>query len=121
MSDVPPGRRLLECSRRENLVIPTRVKVVEVMVSELAVAAGLLTLSLLSKPAQAEADTETFNDRVPITGTLFNPCTGEFLSYEGTQYIVFHRTEDANGGFHFKGHTYDASPLLLPECFWSTT
>jgi hypothetical protein len=44
------------------LVIPARVKAVVVMVSALAVAAGLLTLALLAKPAQTQADIETFNE-----------------------------------------------------------
>jgi peptidoglycan/LPS O-acetylase OafA/YrhL len=45
------------------IVIANRVRVVVVMVSALAVAAGLLTLALLEKPAQAQAETITSNDR----------------------------------------------------------
>jgi hypothetical protein len=86
------------------LVITARVKVVVVMVSALAVAAGLLTLALLSQPAQAQAETDTFNQRIPIEGTLLNPCTGGIVTYEGTQHVVIHRTQDASGGFHFKFH-----------------
>jgi hypothetical protein len=86
------------------LVIPNRVKVIAVMVTALALAAGLLTLALLAKPAQAQADTTRVNDRIPFTGTLTNPCTEEAIFFEGTIHFVFHTTEDASGGFHSKGH-----------------
>ena len=42
-------------------VMPTRVKAVGV-VWALALAAGLLMLTLLANPAQAQAQTDTFNE-----------------------------------------------------------
>jgi hypothetical protein len=85
------------------VVVPTRVRAV-VVVSALALAAGLLSLAMLAKPAQTQAQTDMFNERVPQTFVIPNPCTGEDVFVEGTSHLVFQRTEDANGGFHFKGH-----------------
>jgi hypothetical protein len=86
------------------VAMPNRVKVVVVM-SALALAAGLLALALGAKPTQAQAETEKINDRATLEGELFNECTGEFVPYEGTEHFVLHITEDASGGFHFRGHT----------------
>jgi hypothetical protein len=72
-----------------------------VMVSALALAAGLLTLTLLAKPAQAQAETFTDTFQGPLTRLVTNPCTGEEVLLEGTQNLVVHTTIDANGGFHF--------------------
>ena|SRR5215211_6080119 len=86
------------------VVMTTRARAV-VLVVALALAASLLTLAVvLAKPAQAQAQTDHFNERVPISGVFVNPCTGEEVTYEGTIHLVFQRTEDASGGFHFKGH-----------------
>jgi hypothetical protein len=82
------------------VAMQNRVKVVVVM-SALALAAGLLALALGAKPTQAQAETDHFNDRVPVEGVFFNECTGEFVTFEGTQHIVGHSTEDASGGAHF--------------------
>jgi hypothetical protein len=86
------------------VAMPNRVKVVVVM-SVLALAAGLLALALGAKPTQAQAENFMINDRDTIEGELFNECTGEFVSYEGTEHFVFHITEDASGGFHVRAHT----------------
>jgi hypothetical protein len=86
------------------IAIPNRVRVV-VVVSALALAAGLLTLALLAKPTQAQAQSDTLNERVPLALTVNNPCTGEEVFIEGTDHLVFHRTVDANGGFHVKVHS----------------
>jgi hypothetical protein len=85
------------------IAMPNRVKVVVVMLA-LALVAGLLALALGAKPTQAQAQTDTFNQRAPIDGVFFNECTGEFVTYAGTEHVVIHRTEDASGGFHFKFH-----------------
>jgi hypothetical protein len=61
------------------VIIQTRVRVV-VVVSGLALAAGLLTLALLAKPAQAQAQ----RDRVPVVFDFLNPCTGESVVFNGT-------------------------------------
>ncbi len=75
-----------------------------VVVSALALAAGLLTLALLAKPTQAQAQTETFNERFAFEFVAFNPCTGEEFFAEGTSHVVFHITQDPSGGSHVKSH-----------------
>ncbi len=45
--------------------IPTRVRIV-VVVSALTFAAGLLTLALMAQPTQAQAQTQSFNERFPV-------------------------------------------------------
>jgi hypothetical protein len=70
----------------------------------LSVAVVGMTLALAAGMALAQATTDTFNDRIPFTSEFINPCTGELVPVEGTQHLVFHRTEDADGGFHFRGH-----------------
>ena len=86
------------------VVMTTRARGVGLVVA-LALAASLLTLAVvLAKPAQAQAQTEHFNDRDTISGVFFNECTGEFVTYEGTDHLVFNSTQDASGKFHFKGH-----------------
>jgi hypothetical protein len=87
------------------VAMQNRVKVVVVM-SALALAAGLLALALGAKPTQAQAENSKVNDRFTFEGReLLNPCTGEVVSYEGTEHFVFHTTEDASGGFHIRSHT----------------
>jgi hypothetical protein len=63
-----------------------------------------MTLALAAGMALAQATTDKFNDRTPFTDAFINPCTRELVPVEGTEHLVFHRTEDAGGGFHFKGH-----------------
>jgi hypothetical protein len=84
------------------VVIPNRVRVV-VVLSALALAVGLLTLALPASPAQAQPD-QMFNERLPFAFTTVHSCTNEEVSIEGTQHLIFFTNEDANGGFHFKGH-----------------
>jgi len=72
-----------------------------VVVSALALAAGLLTLALLAKPAQAQAETVTDTHRSLFGGGV-SGCTEESVIVEGTLYTVAHTTIDANGGFHTK-------------------
>ena len=85
------------------VVIPNRVRVL-VVVSALALAAGLLTLALLAKPTQAQAQHETFRAQMPFEMGGFNPCTGETYYLEGTVHLVTQVTQDANGNFHFTSH-----------------
>ncbi len=88
------------------IVKPNRVRVVVVMVSALAVAAGLLTLALLAKPAQAQAQPEHVEEHTPVTFEQVNPCTGEVILVEGTGHVVGHYTEDASGGLHYVLHSH---------------
>jgi hypothetical protein len=86
------------------MVIPNHVRVVAV-ISALVLAGGLLTLALLAKPSQAQAQTERSNEWVPIDGVIDNPCTGELVSYQGTVHVVSTITQDEGGNLHFQGHT----------------
>jgi hypothetical protein len=87
------------------VVMTTRARGV-VPVVALALAASLLTLAVvLAKPAQAQAQTDHFNERVPIAFVVPNPCTGELITVEGTQHFVFNSTVTENGMFHFQGHS----------------
>jgi hypothetical protein len=87
------------------MVIPNHVRVV-VVVMVSALAAGLLTLALLAKPAQARAATFTSNDRIEVRqGFLSCPAPGvpsELVIFEGTLHTLGHTTVDANGVFHAK-------------------
>jgi ABC-type phosphate transport system substrate-binding protein len=82
------------------VVIPNRVRVV-LVVSALALAAGLLTLALLGKPAQAQAETFTDTTRETDSG-IIGSCAVDPVFVEGTFHFVSHTTIDANGGFHTK-------------------
>ena len=70
----------------------------------LSVAVVGMTLALAAGMALAQATTDTFHDRTRFTDEHFNPCIGEVVPVEHFQHLVFHRTADAGGGFHFKGH-----------------
>jgi hypothetical protein len=60
-----------------------------------------MTLALAAEMALAQATTDTSNEQVPLDGIVVdNPCTGEPLQLTGELHILFHVTEDANGGFH---------------------
>jgi hypothetical protein len=83
------------------IVIPNHMRVVMV-VSALALAAGLLTLALLSKPAQGQAETTTTTERVPFSEDFTDQCTGELFHIDGTILTVGHSTIDANGAQHFQ-------------------
>ena len=72
----------------------------------LVISSVVLTLAT-PLPAQAQAQNTTTNERILLTtdDTPPNPCTEESLVLEGTVHLVFHGTEDAAGGIHFKGHS----------------
>ncbi len=57
----------------------------------LSVAVVGMTLALAAGMALAQATTEKFNERIPFSGVLFNPCTGEEVLFEGTQHLLFPR------------------------------
>jgi hypothetical protein len=95
------------------IVIPNSVRVVAV-ISALALAGGLLTLALLVKPAQAQAETITDTDRSTFNKPWIS-CTGEEVLIQGISQTVAHTTTDENGVFHtvttsnVKGHGESAS------------
>ena len=63
---------------------------------------ALLVLTTLSAaPALAEVTT---NVRLPIAGTVINPCNGENVDYEGTVHVVLRTTVDGSGGIHLGGN-----------------
>jgi hypothetical protein len=60
-----------------------------------------MTLALAAGMALAQATTDTFNETEPLDGLIVdNPCTGEPLLLTGELHILFHVTNDANGGLH---------------------
>ncbi len=62
-----------------------------------------LTLGLLgagAASAQAAAQSVDF----PISGTVTNSCTGDVVTYSGTEHLVTNATVDANGGMHGTAH-----------------
>jgi hypothetical protein len=84
------------------VAIPTRVRVT-VVVSVLALAAGLLTLALMAKPAQAQG--VEVNDRTTFESGGQPLCGGEEVVFRGTIHSLFNITEDEHGGVHVVGHT----------------
>jgi hypothetical protein len=69
------------------------------VVSALALAAGLLALASLATPTQAESST---TERVPYSNDYYNVCTGETFHMDGTLLTVGHVTTDENGGQHLQ-------------------
>jgi hypothetical protein len=59
-----------------------------------------LVLSLTSTAFAATVTNETF----PLSGFLFNPCTGELLQFTGQGHDTFRVTFDSAGGEHIGGH-----------------
>jgi hypothetical protein len=96
------------------------------VVSALAVAAGLLTLALLDKPAQARAETTTTQDRNTFNQVL-NICSGEFVQIQGTLHAVAHTTTDETGvrhsTFHFniqgRGKSASGAKYVFKQVFTS--
>jgi hypothetical protein len=70
----------------------------------LALAVVGTTLALAAGMALAQATTDTFNEKVPLDQVVDNPCTGEQIRVTGALHILFHVTEDANGGLHVQTH-----------------
>jgi hypothetical protein len=69
------------------------------VVSALALAAGLLALAALATPAQAQSETTS---RVTFEQDYYNVCADEVFHISGTILTVGHVTTDANGGQHFQ-------------------
>jgi hypothetical protein len=70
----------------------------------LLLAAVAMLVVALAPAAQAQATSERVNERIPISGSFPNPCTGEVFTFEGTLHLVGHTVVDSSGGVHFKGH-----------------
>jgi len=46
----------------------------------------------------------TVNLDIPISGTAFNPCNGETVTFSGIDHFTIHVTFDGAGGFHADAH-----------------
>jgi hypothetical protein len=88
------------------LVIPTRVTVV-VVISALVLAAGLLTLALLTQPTPAQATSERIAiGPEPVTHPgLLNPCNGEVVVITGDVRGYFQTVQTPTGKTFTKVHT----------------
>jgi hypothetical protein len=72
--------------------------------------AALFTLLLTAfagagHEAFGQATTTTTNENIQFTGSYFNPCTGEQVTFSGTMQVTNHMTTDASGGTHLRTHT----------------
>jgi hypothetical protein len=91
------------------MAIPNRVRVVAVMLA-LALAGGLLTLTLLAKPSQAQPSTPNENrgatsQEMPLAGGIDTiECGGEQIDLTGTLHILTHFFADEEGGYHLNSH-----------------
>jgi hypothetical protein len=63
-----------------------------------------MTLALAAGMALAQATTFKSNVTEPIDLVDTNSCTGEPVHFTGELHILFHLTEDANGGLHVQSH-----------------
>jgi len=55
--------------------------------------------------AFGQATTTTTSETIPFTGSYFNPCTGEQVTFAGTLNVTNTMTTDASGGTHLRTHT----------------
>jgi hypothetical protein len=63
----------------------------------------LLALVLVAPAAQAQGAGGTTTFRLPLTETLFNECTGEDVTLEGTLHVVALVREQSDGTFMLSG------------------
>jgi hypothetical protein len=69
----------------------------------LAIALVILAWTM-TRPAQASGNVESLNDTAALTDQVFNPCTGDLVTYEGTIHLVRTVTYDSAGGTHVIDH-----------------
>ena len=74
-----------------------RIGRIMVVVSSLAMAA----LLLIAVDATAAV---VVNVDIPISGTVFNPCNGETVTFSGIDHFTLRSTFDGAGGFHADAH-----------------
>jgi len=65
---------------------------------------ALLFTVFAGTTAFGQATTTTTNEDVPISGTIFNQCNGDDVTFSGMMHIVNTYTVDAGGGTHLKTH-----------------
>jgi hypothetical protein len=57
------------------------------------------------RPTTGPSRAMIFNDvKIPVAGTLANPCNGEPFAFSGDVHESFHVTFDAGGGLHVDEH-----------------
>jgi hypothetical protein len=61
--------------------------------------AALLALALVLVPTSASAAVVQ-NVQIPLSQTVFNPCTGDVIAVTGSIHLLVTETADGSGGFH---------------------
>jgi hypothetical protein len=64
---------------------------------------SLLLLAILLVTINASAAV-VYNIEIPISGTVFNPCNGETVTFTGVDHYVASVTLNASGGFQSDAH-----------------
>ena len=62
---------------------------------------AIVALLLIAFSVMAAA---VLNIDIPVSGTVFNPCKGETLTFSGIDHFTLHFTFDGAGGFHAVSH-----------------
>jgi hypothetical protein len=65
---------------------------------------ALLFTAFAGTTALGQATTTTTNEEVPFTGSYFNQCNGDTVTFSGTMHVVNTMTTDSSGGTHLKTH-----------------
>lgn len=63
-----------------------------------------IAFAAAAAPAYGQATTTTTNENIPFTSTLFNPCNGDQVTFQGTMHVTNTMTTDSSGGTHLKTH-----------------
>ena len=79
----------------------------------LLLATAAMLVLVLATTAQAQG-TEA-NEKIPLTFSTSNPCTGEELLVEGTLHLVQNFTEDRSGGSHLTQHLSFKGEAVSPS------
>ena len=72
-------------------------------IKPIALMSSLALTALLIFAVKAMAAVTT-NVDIPISGTVFNPCNGETVTFTGVDHFTAHVTLDSSGGFHSDFH-----------------
>ena len=68
------------------------------------IATLFIAFAVAATTAFAQSTTITTNETVPTTGSMLNPCNGDFVTFQGNMNVTNHMTTDASGGTHLKTH-----------------
>jgi hypothetical protein len=69
----------------------------------LSLFAGLVAVLVMGRTAPAQAANQ-FNETIPVSGVVYNPCNGHDYAFQGMCHLVGRETIDASGGAHFGFH-----------------